>query len=269
MRVLIKTGFTLLVLAFVLTAAAYGALRFHGVNAPVNPEGRMVVTEQRPLTRDVTNVELSGPISMNVRRGDTPSLTVRAEKRLLQNIATTQEGSSLQIGVSGMLLYHRNKIQVELALPALEQLEVSGSGNHDVNGFSGERIEIIKHGSGKLVFNGRFRQLVASAYDSGATEINAGTPEKVSLEMIGSGEMTVVGSSRNLRAEHTGSGKLDTQHLAADEVVLEQNGSGRASIFARNSAVLTLSGSGDVVVHGNPDQRTVTRNGSGDAKFRD
>ncbi|HEY1044668.1 MAG TPA: DUF2807 domain-containing protein [Telluria sp.] len=269
MRTLIKTGFTLLVLAFVLISAVYAAFRVHGINAPANAEGRIVVSEQRPITRDVTNIELTGPISMTVRRGDTPALTVRAEQRLLSNIATDQEGSSMRIGVSGMLLYHRSRIEVELVVPALEQLEVSGSGNHNVNGFGGERIEIIKHGSGKLVFNGRFRELVASAYDSGAAEINAGTPEKVSLEMIGSGKVTVVGSCRTLRAEHTGSGELDAQHLAADDVVLEQNGSGRATVFARNSAVLTLSGSGDVEVHGNPDQRTVSRNGSGDARFRD
>ena len=268
MRVLIKTGFTLLVLAFVLTAAAYGALRFHGVNAPVNTEGRMVVTETRPLTRDVTNVELSGPISMNVRRGDTPSLTVRAEKRLLPNIATTQEGSSLQIGVTGMLLYHRQKIEVDLVLPALENIEVSGSGSHTVNGFSGDRIEIAKRGSGKLVFNGRFRQLVAAAHGSGEAEINGGNSEKVSVEMIGSGEMTLVGSCKNLRAEHSGSGELNAQHLAADHAVLEQDGSGSSSIFARNGAVLVLAGSGDAEVHGNPADRTITRSGSGDVNFR-
>lgn len=269
MRTLIKTGFTLLVLAFLLISAGYGVLRVQGINAPANAEGRIVVSEQRSITRDVTNIELRGPISMTVRRGDTPSLTVRGEQRLLSNIATVQQGSSIQIGVSGMLLYHRNKIEVDLVLPALEQVEVTGSGTHTVNGFSGDRIEIDKRGSGKLVFNGRFRQVVVSAYDSGATEINAGNSEKIALDMVGSGEMTVIGSCRNLRAEHTGSGRLDAQHLAADEVVLEQQGNGTATIFARRSAVLTLSGNGDVEVHGNPSERTVTRNGSGDVNFRD
>ena len=268
MRTLIKIGFTLLVLALLLISAAYAAFRVHGIEAPVNAEGRIVVTEQRPVTRDVTNIELTGPISMTVRRGDTPSLTVRGEQRLLSNIATVQEGSTMEIGVAGMLLYHRNKIEVELVLPALENLEVSGSGRHTVNGFSGERIDITKHGSGKLIFNGRFRQVVASAYDSGATEINGGNSEKVELEMVGSGEMTVIGSCKDLRAEHSGSGELDAQHLAADDAVLEQHGSGRASIFARRSAVVTLSGGGDVEVHGDPAERTVKRNGSGDVNFR-
>lgn len=269
MRILIKTGFTLLVLAFLLISAGYAALRAHGVNAPANAEGRIVVSEQRPITRDVTNVELAGPISLTVRRGDTPSLTVSGEQRLLSNIATVQDGSSIQIGVSGMLLYHRNKIEVELVLPALEQIDVTGSGTHTVNGFSGERIEITKRGSGRLEFNGRFRQVVASAFDSGALEINAGDSDKVAVEAVGSGEMTVIGSCKSLRAEHTGSGELDAQHLAADEAVLEQHGTGKSSIFARRSAVVTISGSGDVEVLGNPNQRTVTRNGSGDVNFRD
>ncbi|MFD2367370.1 head GIN domain-containing protein [Pseudoduganella sp. GCM10020061] len=269
MRTLIKTGFTLLVVAFLLISAGYGALRVHGINAPANAEGRVVVSEQRPINRDVTNIELRGPISMTVRRGDTPSLTVRGEQRLLSNIATVQEGSSIQIHVSGMLLYHRNKIEVDLVLPALEHLEVAGSGTHSVRGFGGERIEINKRGSGRLVFDGRYRQVVASAYDSGATEINTGDTDKVALEMVGSGEMTVIGSCKTLRAEHSGSGELDAQHLAADEAVLEQAGSGSARIFARRSVVVTTNGGGDVEVHGNPKDRTVSRNGSGDVNFRD
>lgn len=268
MRALIKTGFTLLVIAFVLISAGYGALRAHGINAPANPEGRMVVTEKRDITRDVTNVELTGPISLTVRRGDTPSLTVRGEQRLLPNIATEQEGSSLQIGVSGLMLYHRHKIEVDLVLPALENIEVSGSGVHTVNGFSGDRIEIVKRGSGKLVFNGRFRQVVASATGSGEAEINGGNSEKVAIEMIGSGEMTVVGSCKDLRAEHSGTGELNAQHLAADNAVLEQHGSGSSSIFARQGAVLTLAGSGDAEIHGNPSNRTVNRSGAGEVNFR-
>jgi hypothetical protein len=174
----------------------------------------------------------------------------------------------MQIGVSGMLLYHRHKTEVELVLPALENIEVAGSGVHSVNGFSGDRIEIVKRGSGRLVFNGRFRQVVASATGSGETEINGGNSEKVAIEMIGSGEMTVVGSCKDLRAEHSGTGDLNAQHLAADHAVLEQHGSGSSSIFARRGAVLTLAGSGDAEIHGNPAQRSVTRSGAGEVNFR-
>lgn len=268
MGTLFKTGLSLLLLAFVLIAAGYGLLRMHGISTPPHAEGRMMVTEQRPITRDVTKVELAGPISMNIRRGETPSLTVRGEKRLLQNIATVQEGASLRIGVTGMLLYHRQKIVVDLVLPALENIEVSSSGRHSISGFSGERIEITKRGSGKLVFDGRFRQIVASAHGSGEAVINGGDSDKVSLEMIGSGEMRVSGSCKDLRAEHSGSGELDAQHLASDYAVLEQNGSGSASIFARNNVVLALAGSGDVDVHGNPAERNVSRTGAGDVNFR-
>lgn len=269
MRGLMKVGFSLLMLAFVLIGVSYGLLKAQGVHRPLNVEGRMVDSETRSVGANLTAVELSGPINLTLRQSMTPSLEVRGEQRMLANIGTTSEGQTLRIGTRGIVLRHREPLQVTLSLPALEELRVDGSGVSTVSGFSGERIGVHLDGSGSIKFNGRFRNVVAGLHGSGELEISAGSSDEVEAKVVGSGTMTLVGSARELRAESAGSGELDARHLRADTVSVKQQGSGNTRVHARQTVAVTLSGSGDVDVSGNPNQRSVSRTGSGDANFSD
>lgn len=269
MRTLLKTGFTLLVLAFVLIGAGYTALRVNGISAPRNPEGRVVVTEDRTVTAQVTNIDVSGPVNLTLRRGDVPSLSVKGEQRLLANLDTVQDGANLTIGLSGMVLHHRRRIEIDMVLPRLENIGITGSGEHSVNGFSGDKLAIHKLGSGQLSFNGRYADLTISTRGSGSTDINNGNASRVAVEMTGSGTTTVVGSCRELHAELEGSGELNLRDLAAESAALEQRGSGGATLTATREAVVSLAGSGSMDIYGNPPKRNVARTGSGSVVFRD
>jgi hypothetical protein len=269
MRALMKVGFSLLVLAFVLIGVSYGMLRAQGISRPTNAEGRTVASETRSVGNNVTTVELTGPINLTLRQALTPALEVRGEQRMLGNVETSFEGATLHIGTRGIVLRHREPLQVTLSLPSLEQLRVDGNGDSTVSGFSGERIDVRLDGSGRVKFNGRFRQVSAGLNGSGDLEISAGSSDKVEAAVTGSGSITLVGSTRDLRTESTGSGELDAQHLRADTVAVKQHGSGTTRVHARQSVAVALSGSGEVDVSGNPNQRSVSRTGSGDARFSD
>jgi hypothetical protein len=268
MRTLIKVGFSLLVLAFVLIALSYSMLRANGSVTQGNVAGRTVGSETRSVGKGIETVELNGPINMTLRQGAVASLLVRGEQRLLGNIETSQDGSTLHIGTKGMLFHHRQPLQVELVLPAIEHLSIHGSGDSTVNGFSGERVDVQVHGSGNVIVNGRFRDIAAGVHGTGDLELNGGNSDKVAVEMVGSGQMTVVGSCKEFKAEQTGSGDIDAQHLSADKVAVELHGSGTSKVLAKRKAEVTLRGSGDVDVYGSPNERTVSRTGSGEVTWR-
>ena len=265
MRTLFRVGLGLLVLAFVLIGLSYGVLRAQGVS--VRHEGRMVSEETRPIKRDIRAVALRGPIDLVLHYGAQPSLVVRGEERLLANIETTQEGQVLQIGTRGIVLRHRQPLVVELTLPALERLGVDGSGHTEVNGFTGERIELELSGSGSLEFNGRYRQARAVVQGSGELTLDAGNGDRVEGELMGSGEMTLAGAARNVKVQSSGSGMLDARRLRADEVEVRQTGSGNTSVTAHGKVKASVSGSGDIDVYGNPPERAISRTGSGDVHF--
>lgn len=267
MRALIKVAVGMLLLSFVLIAISYNMLRAHGATNPSSAQGRAAASEARQIGNGITSVELSGPIDLTLRQGDKPSLKVRGEQRLLANVETEQEGDTLHIGTKGMLFHHRRPLQVELVLPSLSGLEIHGSGDSTVNGFSGDKLTVQVHGPGNVNFNGRYKKVEAGVYGSGDLTLNTGASDLVNLEMVGSGQIRSSGSCKNLSAELTGSGDLDAQHLASDKVAVMLKGSGTTNVFARKSVELTLNGSGDIRVFGNPDQRNVNRTGSGEVSW--
>jgi hypothetical protein len=269
MRALMKIGFALLVLSFVLTGGAYLVLRSHGVSGGTNPEGRLLATETRSVTRNVNTIDISGPIDLTVRYGPVPSLEVRGEQRLLTNIATTVDGSKLHISSRGLLLSHRHPLQAVLVLPQLASLTLNGSGDSTVDGFSGENVELHVAGSGSLKFNSRFRHVTAGLRGSGDMDLDVGNSDRVDAQVVGSGSITVAGSCVELSAEATGSGEIDAQHLRAEKVNLRQFGTGNSTVNARSSVAVSVNGNGDVAVYGNPPQRSVSRSGNGEVSFSD
>lgn len=268
MRTLFRTGAALLLLAFVLIGVTVSLMKTHGtVNRSV-PEAREIGSETRPLTAEATNVVLSGSVNVTLRQGAVPSMIVRGEERLLANVETRQDGDTLTIGITGMLLHHRQPLQVIVVLPELETLRISGSGDSEANGFTGESVEVRVDGRSSLKFNGRYKQVSAILHGSGDMEMNGGASDEVEVDMVGSGDLTVVGSAKQFRATQTGSGDMDATHLAAIETELVLKGSGTSVVQARKSVNVTLHGSGDVTVIGNPAERVTERTGTGEIEFR-
>ncbi|MES2017456.1 MAG: DUF2807 domain-containing protein [Pseudomonadota bacterium] len=269
MRTLLKVGFGLLLLAFVLIGLSFTMLRAQGTSRHANFEDRAMETETRPVSTDVTEIELSGPIDMTLRQGAIASLTVRGEQRLLGNIDTTQEGKLMHIGTKGMMLYRHRPIQVVLVLPSVDKLSIRGTGDSTINGFSGDKIDVQLYGSGNVKFNGRYKDVSAAVHGSGDMEMNGGSSDKVDVALVGSGQMTVVGKCKKFTAEQTGSGDLDAEHLAADATSVNLRGTGTSVVQAIKTAQVTVRGTGDVSVLGNPTERSVNKTGTGDVTFRE
>jgi hypothetical protein len=270
MRALMKTGFALLVLALLLIGASYSVLRAQGIGTgTASPGSRLLATEKRKLGASIDEVEVSGPINLILRQGPSAALEVRGEQRLLANVDTTVDGNTLHIGPRGILLRHRQPIEVTLVLPTLEQLNIGGSGQHTVSGFSGERITLNMDGNAGLRFNGRYREVDAGLHGSGDMEITGGNAERVAADLKGSGHMILVGGARELHAEIAGSGELDARHLRAETAELSHHGSGTSALYANKQVHVEMTGSGNITVYGNPDRREVSRTGSGSVNFSD
>lgn len=265
MRALLRVGFALLVLAFVLIGLTYTMLRAQGV--ATRPEGRSITSDTRSVGRDVRAIELGAPVDLEVRYGPQPGLVVRGEERLLQNIETSISDGVLRIGTRGILLRHRQPLEVEVTLPMLERLALDGSGDTRINGFSGERIDLSLSGSGSVQFNGRYRQARAVLHGSGDLSVDAGNSDSIEAELMGSGTLSLAGATRRFKYEGSGTGTLDAQRLRTEEAQLRQSGSGDASITVRDTVSAAVSGSGDIDVHGEPSQRNVSRSGSGTVHF--
>ncbi|MBL8616590.1 MAG: DUF2807 domain-containing protein [Deltaproteobacteria bacterium] len=193
-------------------------------------------------------------------------------------------------------------------LPALHEVEVSGSGSVTVgrDGWSvgtAEEEEPAEEGaedSGGLLSGGEDGGLVeepAPAEEeeadsaallsdwsarlpdpadelfvevSGSGEVFVGGVDAslVDVEISGSGEVGLRGASHELVAEVSGSGEVAARPLSAARLDAEVSGSGGVRATATARAHVEISGSGEVDVWGDPDQRSKDVSGSGEVHWR-
>lgn len=102
---------------------------------------------------------------------------------------------------------------------------------------------------------------------SGDVRVDGIDTRKVFLTTTGSGDVTLAGDANLLDARTTGSGDVHARQLHVNRVELVSTGSGDMTAWAAEDADVRSSGSGDIRVHGSPDQRDRNSTGSGDIRF--
>lgn len=244
--------------------------------------------QERPM-RTVSKILLKGAVDVVFFRAPDAYLVVAAEDGdAIPNIKTHFDGDKLIIEQEGISISRSGG-----------DIHVSGSGNVVIGGSGGSirvsgfgnivagrsiniggrksGVSMQFHGSVGSIVAGQGRTIVAIALpEAPAIRINGSgnfnlyglQQNMLSLGVKGSGDITVSGKVDHLNAHVIGSGGVDAESLAAMSGELTVTGSGdiRAHVF--RSVKARVTGSGDIVVRGNPSDRDHSVTGSGDIKFK-
>lgn len=200
--------------------------------------------------REVSNFNALGlgmPGNVEVRMGNTESVTIESDDNLLPLIETVVEDGTLKIRPTrrNLQLDTRN-LKVVVTAKKLERISVGGSGSVDAEGLRGGRLAFDVGGSGSM----NLRDIEG---------------ESVTVSMGGSGNLKATGSADKLKVSIGGSGKVSTGQLATREAVVSIGGSGQAVVWAKQALSVSVAGSGDVSYYGEP-QVTKSVMGSGSVK---
>ena len=221
-------------LAAALVAGVAGSAGCDFAGQPTVRGSGNVITDPRELTVDVAAtikaVDIRGSSDVEVRVNPTadPLLTVTTDDNIVPMILTTVDGSDLIISSRGNYR-SSDGVRVEIVLPDLAALNISGSGDATVTGIT----------------TAEFRATVS-----------------------GSGSIDVAGNSDRVLLTVTGSGDIDTTDIAAATASVTVTGSGDIDVFASNSAELVITGSGTIRCFGNP-KVSMSVTGSGDIIMED
>lgn len=215
------------VLAFVLGGLAVAVLyHFDMFGSSSNPtnEGSGVPATQVRHTAAFHRVELAGANNVVIRVGEEQSVVVTADDNLLDRVTTEVQSGKLVIGNTPGSLTTRSPMSVEVKVPTLDALTLSGSGNIVVTGIDAERLDVTLPGSGMLT---------------------------------GSGSATL------LDVKVGGSGTVQLTRLVANDVRVAVSGSGSIFVTATESLDASVSGSGAILYTGNPQRVTRSVTGAG------
>ena len=250
---------------------AGAALLFGALSGLACAQDSANASETRAIDARVERVRLDGAIELRLRQGATPGLVLSGDKRWIERTTTSQHGDTLTIDTDIAEIKFTGRIgglHAELTLPRLREVVSDSLGWTDISGFSGDRLELSLDGAGSMKVNGDYRIIKATLGGLGSMSIQGGAREGIDLNLMGAGVVTLAGQARWLRANLGGLGGLNAQQFQVDSVDIDLGGLGNATVYARQSAALSLNGLGSVIVYGKPPTRNVSVDGLGKVSWK-
>ncbi|MBO82272.1 DUF2807 domain-containing protein [Citromicrobium bathyomarinum] len=228
-------------LALPLIACAADA---HGQSGPT-ASAHSTRTVDRVLTLDGFDaIRLSGCDEAIVRPGASFAASVRGTPRDLALLDAETRGTRLVIDrTNGGCDNRAVPVTIDITMPALREIELSGATRMTVERFSGPRFEAELSGASELNLTG-LEVDEAELRLSGASELRAARimAHKVALDLSGASEADVAGSAQSVAIRASGASEADTRDLATERLTAAT--SGTASIRAHSAKAATLSASG-------------------------
>lgn len=228
------------------------------------------VTETRQIDARVVRVKLDGVVDLKIRQGATPSLVLRGDPRWVEKTTTVQSGDTLNIDteVRNVKFNQVHGIRAELVLPQLREVWSESLGATEVNGFTGNELDLTLEGAGSIKVWSNYRMVTANLGGIGSMNIGGLNSEGIELNLRGAGVVTLTGRSKWLKADLGGLGGLDAHQFAVENVNLDLSGLGNATVNVQQNCTLNLSGMGSVTVYGKPLNRKVAIDGLGKVSWK-
>lgn len=174
-------------------------------------------------------IKIDGSTDVFVTVGEEQSVSVTTDDNLLEYIETRVRGRHTLLVTSRGSYRSRCGVRVDVTVPELTSVRISGSGDADIEGLNGGMFEIDISGSGDVIVEGRVDEV----------EINI-----------------------------EGSGDVDARDLIATDAYVRIAGSGDVDVYAAESFDGNVYGSGDIDFYGRPEHVSRHVSGSGDISRR-
>lgn len=207
-------------------------------------------TEKNFPVESFTKVEVE--IIGNIIYTQSSKVSVRAEgdKELVDKLLISVNKGVLKLDFEDkQKIKGKKKLTVYISSPAIEEIDMDGVGNFNMDGVvTAENLIIDFEGVG----NFEAKQLQC-------------TNLKASYE--GVGNLLLGGTTNFLELTSEGVGSIDTQKLKAKNAIVKAEGVGSVKCYASESIDLTNSGVGSLTYYGNPTVKNLSNSGIG--KIRD
>jgi hypothetical protein len=231
------TIYTLFLVASVLLiSCGVGGKRIAGT-------GPMI--ENARLLTPVTDIVLDGAMNLRLNSAEVQSIVVHAQSQVQPVLKTEMKGETLTITTEGNVAMG-DGTYVDIMIPMLKSISITGSGNVEGGGFVGDKLNITSKSSGSIRLNDL-------KYDD------------INLKIDGSGNADLSGRSKKLDVESDSSGKVNASNLVVDKAKATTKGSGDIMVSVGGDLKAKIVGSGNIMYDGSP-KVELDDTGSGELK---
>ena len=185
---------------------------------------------------DFSQLKVAGPFHVSLNPDRKGTIQIDADQKIIEKIITEVNNGVLTIRMkkrSYFNSHHRGTIAIEIPMPSLQAVLLSGSGKiHNTTAFSTTNLDVKLSGLGKINLN-----------------VNAAA---VHSQLSGSGNIKIKGKTTQLNVKLSGSGNVNLHELEAKNGQVELSGSGKISVQYTTNLNAKIAGSGTVRYHGEP-----------------
>jgi Putative auto-transporter adhesin, head GIN domain len=172
----------------------------------ITVQGSGVAATQTRTVARFSRLDLAGSSKVTVVVGGRQSVVVHADSNLLGRVTTRVAGGTLLIGTTGSFTT-RTPMSVDITVPVLAAVTLSGSGQLSVTGISTPVLTVSLPGSGSLDASGTTTRLDVTLDGSGQAQLRELTARDVHAVIAGSG-LILVTATASLDASVPGSGAI-------------------------------------------------------------
>ena len=180
---------------------------FKSSSNPNAEQGSGVAATETREVPSFTGVVLASGNNVTVRVGGEQSVVVRGDDNLLGRITTRVMDGGLVVGQTPGNVDTNSPTGVEVSVPSLDDLTLTGSGVVSVTGIEAENMTVTLSGSGIVRASGTATQLHVELPGSGEAELKELVARDVNAIMSGSGLLRITATER-LDASVPGSGAI-------------------------------------------------------------
>jgi Putative auto-transporter adhesin, head GIN domain len=200
------TALALAIVVVLVLAAVVVALLARGGSSSSGVQGSGVAATQSRVLATFSSLDLAGSNNVTVDVGGRQSVVVHADSNLMRYVTTRVVAGTLVIGTTGSFTT-KSPMSVEVSVPSLTAVRLSGSGEISVNGIDAPRLTVALPGSGALYAGGTVTQLDVTLDGSGLAQLDNLVARDVRAVVTGSGLIRVTATA-NLNAAVSGSGAI-------------------------------------------------------------
>jgi hypothetical protein len=203
-----------------------------------------IISQEKQLSA-YDRVEVLGSYDVIFTDGEVSKIKIKAPDNILPLIQTEVSDGLLKIGAEKNRYKVKEPIIIYVPVDSrLKQVDIKGSA--DI--YSEKNLET--------------KALNVGIYGSGDVRLQV-EASSLALKIDGSGDIRVGGKTDNLSININGSGDVEVPNLKAEKAAISISGAGDVSAYVTEDVDISIVGSGDVTIKGNPKKVKQKINGSG------
>jgi hypothetical protein len=216
-----KVLYTLLFLALMLSACN------------VKRGSGNIITERRSHS-GFTGISVTGPIEVELSKGNSPEIIVEGDDNLIKYIETRVEGSLLRIRLEKGLNLRNSHLKILITAPAVSRIKASAAA--DV------RVKDELSSTGEINIEASSGARIRSSIDAPAVVAKASSGSEVRLS----------GRTRNVNASSSSGASIHAYDLLSEGTIAKSSSGASVSVHASIRLEASASSGGEVDYHGAP-----------------